>query len=390
MLLDESYRLTYLAEGGAHVVYTIDGAAPPSPTEAPPSADGFYSPATPPPSELPPLASPTDAPTSLSGPRFLLRLPKAVPATDPATAPLSPAQRAAYCAQFPPHALLREEPATLAPDLWARLDAELRRMDAGGLRPAARRGVYLRRGSGTGAAPMPVTLVEDMRPRLGVDLTMIELKPKWLVPSASAPPGAKRCRTCAAGAMRGTAATASTPKGARQPAFCPLDLLSGDVARVTTAVQGLARGPAGPLDAPARAEAERRAAAFLVDCEALRVLRALQEEYRPRLGGDAGGTDPTTAWGMTLRDCALFVRVSSQADSLESGSRKTGLGADGLQVPLDASAAVEARFGDLECKSLAKAPHWRDAEAQLIDCGWYEGRPDATVEDSVQCALARP
>ena len=65
-------------------------------------------------------------------------------------------------------------------------------------------------------------LVTDMTPREGEHL--IEIKPKWLTQSPTAPPNAKRCRTCALRAQRAVEkgiVTATDAQGS-----CPLDLVS--------------------------------------------------------------------------------------------------------------------------------------------------------------------
>ena len=187
-------------------------------------------------------------------------------------------------------------------------------METIGSRPAHRRGAFLRPNQD------PATAIEDMRPRHSQDLLTIELKPKWLLQSPDAPLGARRCRMCALRTLRMAErakdrssderrATAAANE-AFEGAFCPLDLVSGDETRVAATVDAVLRARSD-VDEPTATSARPRLVAFLLRCEALRALQALQEDYNPQLHLATGeSVDVRTAWAMTLRDCTLFIRVS--------------------------------------------------------------------------------
>ena len=303
MRLTTSSALTYLAEGGAHVVYSIDEPPLPSPTEEAPSEADSYGPSTPPPSELSPGSV---DPRALSLCR-VLRLRKDVPATAPIAEDVQISINATR-PKFPPATTLFEEQANIPAALLERLNDSLRAMEVAGTRPANRHGTYLRRGQ------RRVAVFEDMRARPGVDLLMVQLKPKWLVQSSDAPKSARRCRTCAVRSMR---------KAIQKPAivftkelqdeFCPLDLVLESNSGPATIADSLLR-ERDDLSAEAKADVLRRLVAFLSNCEAIRVLRGLQQDYVPKLKLSYGASvSARTLWAMTLRDCTLFIRVSWRA-----------------------------------------------------------------------------
>lgn len=68
---------------------------------------------------------------------------------------------------------------------------------------------------------------------------------------------------------------------------------------------------------------------------------------------------------MTLRDCTVFMRFSSEKED----------------------ATIEARIGDLDLKSSKKEHYWKNIERQLIEEGWYEGIEDTEDEQPLTCAL---
>ena len=307
MELTDPSALTYLTEGGAHVVYAIDESIPLSPTEAPPSDADIYGPSTPPPTELPPWAvdTPDIATQSL---RKVVRLRKAVAAT----APPSKAEiesRKAVRPRFPPANVLYEEQGSVTPTLLEHLNASLKAMETMGARPAHRRGVYLR------LDQKHASVQEDMRARPGLDRTTLELKPKWLVQSLYAPADARRCRTCALHAMRqaargnhGQPGEDGTPEPSN--AFCPLDLVSESeltVRRIAETLLSRRHGMVPREDV----DVLGYLGDFLIGCDALCALRNLQKDFTPRFQLQPGGSvDSKTLWAMTLRDCTLFIRVS--------------------------------------------------------------------------------
>lgn len=186
-----------------------------------------------------------------------------------------------------------------------------------------------------------VLLITDMTP--AESDTLLELKPKWLAQSPSAPRGATRCRTCALRAQRQSKGQQTATD---RQAMCPLALVHED------------------------SEVRRQAAKLLTDnptiqdyltndSEVQLLLQTLKAEQQ-RL--DPYGVLRSVAAGqpiaMTLRDCTLFMRLSA--------------------------GRVEARLGDLDLKSASNMGKWRDVEGNLIGGGWYHNAGEEEV-----CLLAK-
>lgn len=177
---------------------------------------------------------------------------------------------------------------------------------------------------------------------------MIEIKPKWLFQSPSAPHAALRCRTCAVRLHRRL----------RDPAYdaadlpCPLLMASDDWEDRSSFVSALlpeheqsawyvaalARWfKATPTQSrPKRLIAHLRGVQQALDAKGPLVADALDEDFR---------------LAMTLRDCSIFLRVL----------RRQG------QAP-----KVVAKIADLDKKnSAAKSAYWRRTEAELVHGGAY-------------------
>lgn len=193
-------------------------------------------------------------------------------------------------------------------------------------------------------------LVTDMTPQEG-DI-LLQLKPKWLVQSPSAPKDAKRCRTCALRAMRATkhVRTATDSQG-----NCPLSLISQDETEREQAVSHLTND-------------EQLRMYLLHEAQPLlQKLRFWQSELDLEgvLNLDAEDSILDFRKAMTLRDCTLFLK--------RSGGH------------------VEARFADLDLKQPNKLHAWKKVERQLLDDGWYTNSENEAewVEERV-CHLSRP
>lgn len=192
-------------------------------------------------------------------------------------------------------------------------------------------------------------LVTDMMPAAGK--AMLEMKPKWLLQSPSAPANAKRCRTCALRAQR---AAQGKRTATDEQESCPFDLVSEKVEDRRRAAGKITREPA--------------LAEFLVEGAQplFAILRDQQRFLDPRgvlrVAGADGIYDLCRA--MTLRDCTLFVRGGA--------------------------AGIEARLGDLDFKQPGKLSRWKDVERKLIDEGWYLNKEAESVwcEERI-CQLSR-
>ncbi|KAJ5539291.1 Inositol-pentakisphosphate 2-kinase [Penicillium frequentans] len=246
---------------------------------------------------------------------------------------------------FRPEELVDQSLILLPGDLIQRCNEQLVAIELNGQRPKKRHGGYL-------CADEPFgLLITDMTTFDTPDATLAELKPKWLTQSPSAPPKARRCRTCALRDMKNYDARLSGSK--EQRSFCPLDLVSGcfeDVLRATTFIKGC--------------NDQARLADILFHNPVLQTLRAQQTSWA-KVG--LHGPPPLSqkaSLDMTLRDCTMFIKI-----------------------PHDEKCPVEIRLGDLDLKTGAggKSTYWRKIELQLLDGGWYSGSNSS--QDHSECAL---
>ncbi|KAL8908578.1 MAG: hypothetical protein Q9171_005375 [Xanthocarpia ochracea] len=159
-----------------------------------------------------------------------------------------------------------------------------------------------------------------------------EFKPKWLVQSPSAPPGSKRCRTCALRAMRDV--KSNIKPTVIRPSLEPI----------------LIKAIGAPLKI---VDFVNQTLPYFHNLYLLRLLRDLQAEKDPKgiLKVDSSDVEFMTA--MALRDCTFFLKIPNQYE--KSGVR------------------IEARLGDLDLKTPdgGKGDYWRETEQQLINEGWY-------------------
>ncbi|KAJ6096676.1 Inositol-pentakisphosphate 2-kinase [Penicillium sp. IBT 16267x] len=246
---------------------------------------------------------------------------------------------------FRPEELVDQSLILLPGGLIQRCNEQLVATELNGQRPKKRHGGYL-------CADEPFgLLITDMTTFDTPGATLAELKPKWLMQSPSAPPMARRCRTCALREMKNHDARSSGSK--EQRSFCPLDLVSGcfeDVLRATTFIKGC--------------NDRARLARILYHNPVLHTLRAQQTSLAQvgLLGPPALSQKPSL--DMTLRDCTMFIKI-----------------------PHDDKSPVEIRLGDLDLKtgSGGKSTYWRKIELQLLDGGWYSGSNSS--QDPSECAL---
>ncbi|KAK8049309.1 hypothetical protein PG994_011039 [Apiospora phragmitis] len=225
--------------------------------------------------------------------------------------------------------------------------------------------------------PGAAMLIQDMTPAAHSQLGM-EFKPKWLAQSPIAPPGAKRCRTCAREAYRNSQKLAQQrqkqqeqqegeedgqaqhePKAVDAP-VCPLGLLHDDPDVVLRAIARFAP----PSWTPADHECLRRS---LAASGLLTKLRDVQT------AGDPGNTmfdnpeDPGFGLAMTLRDCTCFVRMPKDDND-------------------DDNNEVEIKLADVDEKNwVSKREYWQKSHNNLVDSGFYHGTEEPHME--TQCVL---
>ena len=350
--LESMLTLEYLAEGAANIVYKIV-VTPPSPgTEADLNFEaGASSPDSPPSSDIPALRL---------DPRLedkLVRLRKNLPSTVAVieshkhfkshVMPLFGNLSTKGC--LAGQSLLRP-----SKELLDDCNAKLRTMEADGSRDPKRHGVYLAEDEDYG------TLVTDMSSESDGYYVSVEFKPKWLAQSPSAPPGSRRCRTCALRAMKG--ATKENP----EPGFCPLSLVSHDIFKITQAINSITSTSKRSKDL--HEHARSALIKFLYNTHLLELLRRLQVEKDPLGALRTDPHDPDFLTAMTLRDCTLF-----------------------LKVPRSGQGKIEAHFGDLDLKSPkgGKAEYWPNLERKLINEGWYTQAEQPQNPNEEICELAR-
>ncbi|RPA79418.1 hypothetical protein BJ508DRAFT_415914 [Ascobolus immersus RN42] len=346
------YQLTYLAEGAANVIYRIS------------AADG---------QELEPRYR-----------QKLLRLRKALPSASP-NHPAFESLQNRFWPLLPPGSTISTVLEHLPAGLIDRENARLKAMEATpGARKESRHGLYL--------APDETFafLLEDMTPHpllanhTGPEV-LVEFKPKWLVQSPSAPPNARRCRTCALRLRKLAQAKKkgkAVPKDILKSAYCPFDLESGDPDRVRKAVVKMLHGKGAlklPVGLPPLTEEQwevltTRTTTCLLQNDLIKKLAELQRDLDQQglittlqnyeegsmAEEDLEGAVGKLATCMTLRDLTLFLKVDLHPEVTD---------------------AVKLRIGDLDLKSpgKGKADYWVRTEKVLIEEGWYTGGEDRSV-----------
>ncbi|KAF1816263.1 hypothetical protein P152DRAFT_470301 [Eremomyces bilateralis CBS 781.70] len=223
-------------------------------------------------------------------------------------------------------------------------------------------------------------LMEDMSGIRGSSFT-IQFKPKWLSHSPNASKSARRCRTCALRAMRGTEGMA--PVGEVQ---CPRNLVGDHPDNSRLEILQTLRANGIPC---AESKLRERLPDVLQDLTEyfysgkgrtiLDKLAALQEQLDPlgivKLRAQPGGMSSQQLkdlqLAMTFRDCSVYVRYHWDK---------------GLE-------GIETRVGDLDPKvGESKLDEWHDIEMGLIQGGWYDGIEELSQGQAqdTKCSLWNP
>lgn len=298
MLLDlpAGTQTSYLAEGGANIVYRI--AVPLSPALAtevvvPDLPNG----------SITEIKEATESKALrqqqaglLRDPRFdgkLLRLRKCIDSGIPYQQTVRDFNRFVK-PLFRTSELVDQVVVKLPKGFQSRCNEQLRIDEKGGRRPRKRTGIYLYEKEPHGL------LITDMTARPGTRELLWEFKPKWLVQSPSAPADAKRCRTCALREMKNHYARLAGEK--EEHSFCPLDFVSDrfeDVLRATRFLKN------------ASGENGMRVATYLYRNPLLQKLERYQRQMNAvgLCGLPAKSAEISVA--MTLRDCTVYVKVGS-------------------------------------------------------------------------------
>ncbi|GAB7362815.1 hypothetical protein MBLNU230_g3118t1 [Neophaeotheca triangularis] len=258
-----SLTLTYLNEGGANILYTLNPTSPSHP--------------------LPSILE-----------NKLLRLHKALPHL-PSTQTHQTLHQTHFTPLFPAQNLLLQTPIATSPTLLSQLNQTLHALPT---RPSTRSADSIAQDDGYGL------LVTSMTPRDPKTQKLYQLKPKWLSQSPNAPAGAKRCRTCALRARRAGRGvrTATDAQGG-----CVLGFVSRDEGVRRAVVGGFVDGDDGVVGFLTGEGGEGR--------EVLEGLRGRQKglDLEGVLGvGDGPEAIEGLCKAMTLRDCTLFVLKSGE------------------------------------------------------------------------------
>lgn len=208
------------------------------------------------------------------------------------------------------------------------------------------------------------TLLDDMS--CGEAHVPLEFKLKWLAPSPSAPGNATCCRTCALTTMK-----IQTEGKVPKTSLCPLGHLVGDEPYRQRLVD----------------ESMSDNARKLVDykqCEAwlcsLRSLRLIQKLRRAQISLDPQGSLTDDAYtasinfriAMTLRDCSILAQIPKKTN--------------GKLAPEE---GVRFAIVDLDLKpdSQEKRDYWRSIERSLVSEGYYTTSAERLCEIGVRCWL---
>jgi inositol-pentakisphosphate 2-kinase len=202
-------------------------------------------------------------------------------------------------------------------------------------------------------------LLSNMSPNPGTSITL-EIKPKWLLQSPTAPVGAIRCRTCALQYSRG--------KGTPEDYVCPLRLVNGgehdlrpwateSVLKHASNGQGLS---ADPQSAQFRSVVSRLLQ-YMAKGDGrtlLEHIKNLQSQLDPQgilrrpSASDCTKFDHNIRLAMTLRDCSMFIVVPYTSS--------------GTSLP-----PIISKLADLDFKSAGKVDDWAEKETKLVDGDWY-------------------
>lgn len=334
-ILPDGIQLSYLAEGAANIIFrfSLDHPSAVDPN-FPPNVDRTH----------------------------LLRLRKSV-ASAVKSLPAYVALQNIFYPLFSKELILDTHVIRIPRGLIERENLVLKEQEASGNRPAKRAGLYL-----IGPPPSDITpdgeleqyehygfLVEDMTPaapsEVGISRreVLVEFKPKWLLPSPTAPQGAKRCRTCALRALKVFQKRGVTIIGNGSPSpgyWCPFDLAGGEPQRVRRAVKSILSqkgtiktGWKGGISEDERVILENKIVGYFIGpgTKLLGMLKQYQSDWDPRgpmnVFGENGdiNTEPVVSgesnsgvWSdqwtegvkkylmaMTIRDFSFFLKASS-------------------------------------------------------------------------------
>jgi len=159
--------------------------------------------------------------------------------------------------------------------------------------------------------------------------------------------------------------------------FCPLGLVSGDRVIVAKVAKSLFDDQVASLLVDGKQQLLDLLTESLLSSDVLSRLEQAQRtlDQKGILGWAEDSRDLSMDFltATTLRDCTLFLRISSAGPSIPG------------------ELVVDARLGDLDLKEPdpVKVAHWRKTESILIDGGWYSGAAQLPGGNVVVCHLEK-
>ena len=311
-------KLAFLAEGAANIVYRL--LPPEDGPDAYAEADLGHDEDEYPPTEIQaPLMDPTFTAKLL---RLRKDLPSSVSVAD------SYQQYLEYIVPlFSPETLVHQELIEITSTMVQSCNRDLKYMEAQGVRPKKRAGIYLAQEEEHGRliTDMSCSSIEDEAHQ------SLEFKPKWLAQSPSAPADARRCRTCALRAMHDYDSNMVDHKlHAKGPVFCPLALMSEHRPRIREVVEAQLwqHSPVENFD-----ELTQSVTEYLFQNPLLERLRNLQTTLDTRGIFEADPSSSEFRLAMTLRDCTLFLKVATHIEIWEFSELSICLGTYFWQRP---------------------------------------------------------
>jgi inositol-pentakisphosphate 2-kinase len=200
-------------------------------------------------------------------------------------------------------------------------------------------------------------LLPDMSPVEGESITL-EIKPKWLAQSPTAPSDAVRCRTCALQLVK-----AKDPK----QYICPMNWIHGDYNSVYPWVRDRVVEQLGNPEQPHAASLTDHITSFLTVGAGKDIMQRLQllqsqldvqgvltwKSIHPSVKSQY---ERNLRLAMTLRDCSMFIKAVYRTRSPDLS----------LDQPI-----IDCKLGDLDFKSIDKRDDWWTKENGLLVAGAY-------------------
>ena len=208
----------------------------------------------------------------------------------------------------------------------------------------------------------PFAMIVEDASVTGDHYVQMELKPKWLAPSPSAPNDATCCRTCALNNMRFQAGDSREREQFRSR-VCPLGHLVGTHEFRRNLIDSYELTDIKDQQLETWLKELRTQIWF----QSLRKAQITHDALGPS-SDDAHLTSLDFRIAMTLRDCSLILKIPKHTSS----------------DMLVRSAMIDL---DLKPASAKKRAQWRETERKLVDEGWYRSSGVELAKRGIRCYL---